>query len=118
MKEIKNLAECVTPSRPHAKITMIRVIFDYNFLAMTNGSRVLVNELLIMSQAIGCHAILMVRLTIIFFPMTCLLIPLFSLIVNTFFSSSAKTVRNISQSTANLSIHSEAREFFLPFVNF
>jgi hypothetical protein len=118
MKKIKNLVRCSVPTRHHAKVPVIGVILYYSLLVMANGCRISVNKLPVMSLAHKEDMTIARRLTRTFFPITCLLIPFFSLTVNTRFSSSAKMTRKFSQSTAKLSIHCGSREFFLPLVNF
>lgn len=118
MKKSKDLFKCSATSRHHTKVLVIGVMLYHGLLIMANGCRISVNELSIISLALGNDVTLARRLTMTFFPMNCLLIPFFSITVNTCFSSSAKITRKLSQSAAKLSMHCSSREFFLPWVNF
>ena len=118
MEEVTNFLKCSAPTRHHAKVSVVGVILYYGLLIMANGCRIPVNKLSVMSLAHKENATMARRLTRNFFPITCLLIPFFSLTVNTCFSFSAKMTRKLSQSIAKLSTHCGSRKFFLPLVNF
>lgn len=118
MKKIKDLFKCSAAPRHHTKVLVIGVMFYHGLLVMADGCRISVNKLSTISFALREDVTIARRLTMTFFPMNCLLIPFFSLTVNTCFSSSAKMTRKLSQSAAKLSMHCSSREFFLPWVNF
>lgn len=118
IKKIKYQFKRSAPTRHHAKVPVIGVVFDYSLLVMANGSRISVNKLSVISLPHKEDVNSKRRLARNFFPILSLLIPFVSLTVNTCFSSSSKMTRKLSQSSAKLSIHCCSREFFLPFVNF